>query len=90
MASYDDVLGHLETMDFPAGKDRIIAEAAASGAPPAVIRALRALPPVEYANRQEVARSAAIDAAPEADPAERAARASVRDHQRIAQHLRQS
>lgn len=87
--SYQDVLDSLNELDFPADKDRILAEARRVGASPGVLRALRGLPPVEYANRAEVARSAHIDAAPEQDPAQRAARARFRDHQRVAQHLRQ-
>ncbi|MDG4762852.1 DUF2795 domain-containing protein [Solwaraspora sp. WMMD406] len=89
VTSYQDVLNSLNELDFPADKDRIVAEAQRAGADPGVLRALRALPPVEYANRAQVARSAAIDPAPEQDPAERAARARFRDHQRVAQHLRQ-
>ncbi|MFY1635191.1 DUF2795 domain-containing protein [Solwaraspora sp. WMMB335] len=89
MASYEEVLGSLNDLDFPAGKDLIVAEAERAGASPGVLRALRALPPVEYANRVEVARSAAVDPAPEQDPAQRAARARFRDHQRVAQHLRE-
>ncbi|QLQ35491.1 DUF2795 domain-containing protein [Micromonospora robiginosa] len=87
MASYSDVLEYLSALDYPAGKDDVIRAAEQEGAPADVLRALRALPPVDYANGVEVARSAGIDAAPEVDPSQRAAQA--RDpHTRVSQHLR--
>ncbi|MFC4147858.1 DUF2795 domain-containing protein [Micromonospora mangrovi] len=87
MASYTDVLEYLSALDYPAGKDDVVREAEREGAPPEVLKALRALPPVDYANGTEVARSAGIDAAPELSPAQRAAQA--RDpHTRVSQHLR--
>ncbi|RJK96407.1 DUF2795 domain-containing protein [Vallicoccus soli] len=60
MATYEDVIGHLGEVDFPADKDAIIEGAVKGGAPDDVVRALRALPPVEYASGQEVARSAGV------------------------------
>ncbi|MET7806926.1 DUF2795 domain-containing protein [Micromonospora chersina] len=87
MASYTDVLEYLSALDYPAGKDDVIREAEREGAPPEVLQALRALPPVDYANGNEVARSAGIDAAPEVSPSQRAAQARDR-HLRVSQHLR--
>ncbi|MEU0150807.1 DUF2795 domain-containing protein [Micromonospora fulviviridis] len=87
MASYTDVLEYLSALDYPAGKDDVIREAEREGAPPEVLRALRALPPVDYANGSEVARSAGIDAAPEVSRSQRAAQARDR-HPRVSQHLR--
>ncbi|MGK5673745.1 DUF2795 domain-containing protein [Micromonospora sp. URMC 106] len=87
MASYADVLQYLSSLDYPAGKDDVVREAEREGAPPDVLRALRALPPVDYANGNEVARSAGIDAAPEIGASKRAAQARDR-HQRVSQHLR--
>ncbi|MFC3502281.1 DUF2795 domain-containing protein [Micromonospora krabiensis] len=87
MASYADVLQYLSSLDFPAGKDDVIREAEREGAPPDVLRALRKLPPVDYANGAEVARSAGIDAAPELSPSQRAAQARER-RPRVSQHLR--
>ncbi len=60
MATYEDVLPHLGEIDFPAEKDAIIEGAVRAGAPDEVVHALRALPPVEYGNKQEVARSAGV------------------------------
>ncbi|PWU54391.1 hypothetical protein DLJ47_13295 [Micromonospora sp. S4605] len=87
MASYADVLQYLSSLDYPAGKDDVVREAEREGAPPEVLKALRALPPVDYANGNEVARSAAIDAAPELSASQRAAQARDK-HQRVSQHLR--
>jgi hypothetical protein len=88
MASYTDVLEYLSALDYPAGKDDVVREAEREGAPPEVLKALRALPPVDYANGNEVARSAGIDAAPEVSRAQRAAQARDTRHQRVSQHLR--
>ncbi|MEH0843775.1 DUF2795 domain-containing protein [Micromonospora sp. CPCC 205711] len=87
MASYTDVLQYLSSLDYPAEKDDVVREAEREGAPPEVLKALRALPPVDYANGNEVARSAGIDAAPEVSRSQRAAQARER-HPRVSQHLR--
>ncbi|WP_433120776.1 DUF2795 domain-containing protein [Micromonospora sp. CA-246542] len=93
MASYADVLQYLSSLDYPAEKDDVIREAEREGAPPDVLKALRALPPVDYANGTEVARSAGIEAAPEVGPAQhataqRAMQARDKKHNRVSQHLR--
>ena len=59
--STDQLRQALRDVDFPAGKDELIRAAQASGAPDEVIRALRAIPPEEYANRQEVPKPAVED-----------------------------
>ncbi|MBQ0902355.1 DUF2795 domain-containing protein [Micromonospora sp. U21] len=87
MASYADVLQYLSSLDYPAEKDDVVREAEREGAPPDVLKALRALPPVDYANGTEVARSADIEAAPEVSPSQRAAQARDK-HNRVSQHLR--
>ena len=88
MVSNADVLRYLTSMDYPAGKDEILRTAEDAGAPPEVLRALRALPPVEYGNTNEVIRSARTELAPEVTPADLAARMRDRKHQRVAQYLR--
>ncbi|WP_328346118.1 DUF2795 domain-containing protein [Micromonospora sp. NBC_00421] len=88
MASRTEVLRYLSTLDFPAEKDAVLCQAEREGAPPDVLRALRALPPVDYVNDAEVARSAGIDTAPEVDPAQHARQARNKRHPRISQHLR--
>ena len=77
-------------MDFPAGKDELVRAAHAAGEPGEVIQALRAIPPEECANREEVARSVPKDPAGELhpSPAQRAAQARERRH-RGGQHLSQ-
>ncbi len=93
MASYADVLQYLSSLDYPAEKDDVIREAEREGAPPDVLKALRALPADDYANGTEVARSAGIEAAPEVGPAQhptaqRATQARDKKHNRVSQHLR--
>jgi Protein of unknown function (DUF2795) len=61
MTSIQDVLASLEDATFPASKDELVATAERAGAPEGVVKALRAMPPVDYANRDEVARSAHTD-----------------------------
>jgi Protein of unknown function (DUF2795) len=89
MATTEDVLRYLNAVDFPASKEEIIGEAQREGAPEDVLKALRAMPPVEYRNRAEIAASAATEIAPELTPAEKAVKARDHRHQRIAEHLRQ-
>lgn len=88
MVSNDEVRPYLETVDFPAGRDDIVREAERLGASQPVLRALRAMPPLDYANRDEVLRSAGTDLAPEMTPAERAAKARERTQHRIPLYLR--
>lgn len=90
MVTNAEVLQYLTALDFPATKEDIVREAERAGAPHDVLRALRAMPPVDYGNISQVARSAATDLAPEVTPADLAARARDRKHQRVARHLRQS
>ncbi|MFI6820851.1 DUF2795 domain-containing protein [Micromonospora sp. NPDC050187] len=87
MVSDTDVLRYLSSLDYPAGKDDVVRQAEREGAPPEVLRALRALPPVDYANGNEVARSAGTDTAPELSRSQRAAQARE-PHTRVSQHLR--
>ena len=92
--STDQLRQALRDVDFPAGNDELIRAAQASGAPGEVIRALRAIPPEEYANREEVARSVPEDPAEELrpSPAQRAAQARERRHhggQHLSQYMRE-
>ncbi len=47
-------------VDYPAGKEQLVAAAQAGGAPQEVVAALRSIPPVEYENRSEVAASVPV------------------------------
>lgn len=89
MVTQADVLRYLNSLDFPASRDDIVNEAEREGASPEVVRALRAMPPVDYANKYEVARSAGTDLAPEETSAEKAVKARDRRHERVAENLRQ-
>ena len=53
-----------------------------------MLKALRALPPVDYANGNEVARSAGIEAAPEVEPRAAGAAGPGTRTPRVSQHLR--
>ncbi|MCW2723317.1 MAG: hypothetical protein JWN35_238 [Frankiales bacterium] len=83
MVTAPEVLRYLDAADFPAPRDEIVQEAEREGAPPEVLKALRGMPPVDYHNKDEVARSAKTDLIDLSD-AERAARARDRKHERIA------
>ena len=78
----DEVVKYLGGAHFPAAKAELLRAAADAGAPPEVLKALRAIPPEEYANRGQVARSVPTD--PAADlrpsPAQRAEQARVQRH----------
>lgn len=87
MVKGTEVLAYLSALDYPAGKDDILREAQRVGAPREVLRALAALPPVDYRDGAEVARSARTDVAPQESPASLAAKNRDR-HQRVARHLR--
>lgn len=77
------VLAALRNVDFPAGKDELV-QVAEARRPQSLPCALRAIPPVEYANREEVARS--LPDNPAADrglsAAERAEQARKRNRRR--------
>jgi hypothetical protein len=76
----DEIVRYLGGAKFPAAKEELLRAAADAGAPPEVLKALRAIPPEEYANRSQVARSVPTD--PAADlrpsPAQRAEQARER------------
>jgi hypothetical protein len=58
MVSAKQVAHYLTDVDFPADKDSLLRAAERQGAPEEVLRALRAMPPVEYASKDEVRRAA--------------------------------
>jgi hypothetical protein len=87
MVSEAEIVKYLGAVDFPATRDEIVQEVARQGAPEEVLKALRRMPPVDYRNRAEVLRSAAVEE--ELPPSEHAVRARDRTHQRIAEPLRE-
>ena len=80
-----DVVDYLVDVDFPASKDALVDEAARQGAPEPVLKALRAMPPVEYGSKAEVERSALrTSPAPLLPDGEAAERARSNDTSRLA------
>ena len=70
-----EVVEALKDVDFPATKDELVEAARRTGdGSKEVVAALRAIPPDEYANKDEVARSVRVDPASDLDlsPAQRA------------------
>ncbi len=82
-------LHHLP-IDYPASKEELLRAAQDAGAPEEIIRALRAIPPEQYANRTEVMRSVPTDPAQDLHPdaAQRAEQAREQRHHGP-QHLSQ-
>jgi hypothetical protein len=88
MASAEEVVAYLDSVDFPAHRDDLVRAAEEAGAPEDVIKALRGMPPEEYGSKAEVMRSAHTPAEPDQDPGIKAAQARDKRHQRIAEPLR--
>jgi hypothetical protein len=63
--SASDIRKALKQVDFPAGKDELLRSAREAGASEEVLAALRAIPPEQYGNRDEVVRSVRL--APDSD-----------------------
>jgi len=84
------ILSTLEDVDYPAGKDELLAAAKRGGASEEVLAALRGIPAEQYANRQEVAHSVRTD--PDSDlghsPAQRDEQARKGGKPGLSQHLR--
>jgi hypothetical protein len=87
--SADELRDALVDADFPATPDALAAYAGEAGARAEVVRALRALPPVDYGNVEEVVRSARLDPEPGRSAARRADQARERrENPRLAEHMR--
>jgi hypothetical protein len=84
----DTVLSYLADVDYPADKDTLLAAAERAGAPDAVLRAIRAIPPVDYRSRAEVARSVRVDPASGRTPGRAAEQARTDTPPGLAEHLR--
>ena len=85
----DQVLDYLADVDYPADKDTLVAAAERAGAPDEVLRSIRAIPPVDYRSRDEVARSVRTDPAAGRSPARAAEQARTDARPGIAEHLRE-
>lgn len=75
--TWDRLTKTLEDLDFPAGKEEIVAHAGRRGADPETLRLVRALPLATYRNISELRSSVPLDPAAdeEVDAAGRAGRA---------------
>jgi hypothetical protein len=86
-----DVVEAVKDVDFPAGKDQLVEAARKAGASAEVVAALRGIPPEQYANREEVARSVRVD--PDSDlgtsASQRARQARAGGRPGQSQHLRE-
>jgi Protein of unknown function (DUF2795) len=84
----EQVLRYLVDVDYPAGKEVLVAAAARAGAPEAVVRGLRAIPPVEYRNRAEMVRSVPVDPGAGRSASRAAEQARTRTPAGVAEHVR--
>jgi hypothetical protein len=84
----DQVLGYLEDVDYPADKDTLVATAERAGAPEAVLRSIRAIPPVDYRSRAEVLRSVRVDPAAGRSASRAAEQARTDASPGVAEHMR--
>jgi hypothetical protein len=82
------VLQYIPDVDYPAGKAALIESAERHNAPEWVLKALRALPPVDYRSREEVVQSVRVDPDKALPPHRQAELARDKRHQRIAEHMR--
>ncbi len=85
----DEVVRYLADVDYPAGKEELVAAAERAGAPEAVVHALRAIPPDEYGNRAEVTRSVPVDPGAGRSASRAAAQARTRTPAGVAEHMRE-
>jgi len=85
----DQVLQYLADVDYPAGKEELVAAAERAGAPEAVVRSLRAIPPVDYRNRAEVVRSVPVDPGAGRSASRAAEQARTRAPAGVAEHMRE-
>ena len=85
----DQVLRYLTDVDYPAAKEVLVAAAERAGAPEAVVRSLRAIPPVEYRSRSEVMRSVPVDPGAGRSAGRAAEQARTRAPAGVAEHMRE-
>jgi hypothetical protein len=84
----DEVMSYLADVDYPADKETLLAAAERHGAPQEVLRAIRAIPPVDYRSRAEVIQSVRTDPYPLRDPHTAAEQARQNSRSRVAEPLR--
>lgn len=86
-----EVLRAVKDATFPADKDELLRAARQAGASDEVVAALRGVPPEEYTNKEDVARSVRVDPDSDLDlsPAQRAEQARQGGKPGQSQHLRE-
>lgn len=86
----DRVQDALLDVDYPATKDELLAAAERRGADDDALRALRALPPVDYGNEGEVLRSIGIHPAEQAGqkPSDKGPGRREHAHRGLAEHMK--
>jgi hypothetical protein len=84
----EQAIGYLEDVDHPADKDTLAA-AQRAGAPDAVVRSIRAIPPVDYRSRDEVLRSVRTDPGAGRSAGRAAEQARTDGATGVAEHLRE-
>ncbi|MDH6228463.1 MULTISPECIES: DUF2795 domain-containing protein [Streptomyces] len=86
-----EVVDAIKDVDFPADKNQLIDAARTSGASEGVVAALRGIPPEEYTNRDDVARSVRTDPASDlgVNASQRAQQARAGGRPGQSQHLRE-
>lgn len=84
----EEVMSCLASLDYPAMKEDVVAEAQREGAPEGVLRALRAMPLGEYASRDEVRRSVETVEESGQTPSEKGARSREQRPPGVAEHMR--
>jgi hypothetical protein len=85
----DEFLRYLVDVDYPAGKEVLVAAAERAGAPEAVVRGLRAIPPEVYRSRAEVARSVPVDPGAGRSASRAAEQARTSGPAGVAEHMRE-
>lgn len=78
----------LDGIDFPAHKQQLVAHAEQNDAPQDVVRALRAMPPVQYGSIGEVLSSVTVR--DDQSDAEKASQAHHHAHSGLAEHERET
>jgi hypothetical protein len=76
----------LVDVDYPATKDELVEAAARNGADEEALRALRAMPPVDYRSRQEVLQS--VDVHPADGTVVNPGSRREHTHRGVAQHMK--
>ena|SRR5437588_6336886 len=88
--SSKEVADALVDLDFPASKDAVLEAATHRGASDAVIRLLRAIPPVDYESRNTVIASIDSAEASGQSASEKGRQALLRPKPGVAQHMRRT